>query len=104
MFLALRMAAFMHVMDLLLSCVLLTIGWMKEANPVAAAIDENGGLAGLVAFKMFFVIAAVAVIVRAVDRCPRLARVACAVTLGSGTLAVAMLLTVVAAWMTVGSS
>ena len=98
---ALRMAALMHVTDLVISCVLLTIGWMQEANPLAALIYNHGGLAGLVAFKMFFVIAAIWIIRDAVDQAPKLARLACGVTLVSGTLAVAMLLTVISTWLTV---
>lgn len=43
--LALRTAALLHVVDLLLSCVLLSMGWMQEANPLAAMIYEYGYLA-----------------------------------------------------------
>jgi len=95
---ALRVAALMHVLDLVFSGALLSVGWMQEANPLAAAVFEHGGLAGLVGFKMFFLIAAVAVISQALDHSPRLAGLACAVTLTSGALAVGMCILVVAAW------
>jgi hypothetical protein len=99
--LALRFAAMLHVMDLLLSCVLLSQGWMKEANPLAAAIYHYGGLASLIAFKMTMLIGAVIIITRAVHHAPRLARLACGVTLASGTLAVVMLMMIIAIWMNV---
>lgn len=102
--LALRLAALMHVTDLLLSCVLLSIGWMQEANPVANVIYHHGGLAGLVAFKMFFLILAVSVIANAVHQSPRLARFACGVTLASGMLAVGMLMTIISVWLSVDVS
>jgi hypothetical protein len=99
--LALRTAALLHVVDLLLSCVLLSMGWMQEANPLAAMIYEYGGLASLIAFKMSMLIGAVAIITHAVHHAPRLARFACGVTLASGTLAVLMLTMVISFWINV---
>ena len=67
MFALLRLAAVAHLLDLGLSCALLSAGWMQEANPVAATIYEQAGLAGLIGFKMTALIVAVAVITRAIE-------------------------------------
>jgi hypothetical protein len=100
---ALRAGAMLHVTDLSLSCLLLGLGWMKEANPLAAAIYEYGGLAGLIAFKMSLLIIAVRIITDARRHAPRLARFACGVTLASGGLAVVLLTMVISFWMNVPS-
>ena len=41
MFAWLRLAAMVHVLDLALSCVLLSLGWMQEANPLALASSRR---------------------------------------------------------------
>jgi hypothetical protein len=101
LFLLLRAAALMHVMDLGLSCLLLSAGLMKEANPIADAVYQSGGLAGLIAFKMFFLIAGVAVIGKAIERRSVLAGFAAAVVFASGAYAVAALMFVAGCWLPV---
>ena len=99
MFTLLRLAAVLHVMDLGLSCLLLSLGWMKEANPLAAIVYQQAGVAGLIGFKMTALIAAVAIISRAIERRSMLAGPATAITLASGALAVGMLVAVVNTWL-----
>lgn len=99
MWMSLRIAAAMHVLELVLSCVLLQLGWMEEANPIAAAVYAHTGTAGLVAFKMFFLICAVAAISKAIHQRSAIAAPATAMTLGTGVLAVAMLLLAAESWI-----
>jgi hypothetical protein len=97
----LRLAAVMHLLDLGLSCLLLSLGWMQEANPLAHAVFQSAGVAGLIGFKMTFLIAAVAVITRAIEEQSVLAAPATAITLGSGMFAVTTLCLVAGAWVSV---
>jgi hypothetical protein len=92
----LRIGAMMHVMDLALSCLLLSSGLMEEANPLAEAIYEHGGLPGLVAFKMFFLTAGVAILEQALERRSALAGWGAAITFAAGAYAVVMLVLVAA--------
>jgi hypothetical protein len=99
MFGMLRLAAVAHLMDLGLSCLLLSLGWMQEANPLAAVIYQTAGLAGLIGFKMTFLIAAVAVLSVAIERRSMLAFPATAFVLGAGVFAVTLLMLVMSAWL-----
>jgi hypothetical protein len=101
MFLLLRLAAAMHLLDLGLSCTFLSLGWMQEANPLAAIIYEQTGVAGLIGFKMTLLIAAVAAISLAIERRSVLAAPATAITLATGLLAVTMLVLVMNTWRSV---
>ena len=99
MFALLRLAAVTHLMDLGLSCLLLSLGWMQEANPIAAAVYQQTGLPGLIGFKMTALIAAVAVISKAIERRSVLAVPATAITLGAGVVAVTLLVVVMGTWL-----
>jgi hypothetical protein len=99
MFGMLRLAAFAHVLDLGLSCLLLSLGWMQEANPLAATVYQTAGVAGLIGFKMTFLIAAVAVLSVAIERRSMLAFPATAFVLGAGVFAVTMLMLVISSWI-----
>jgi hypothetical protein len=99
LFILLRAAAVMHVMDLGLSCLLLSADLMQEANPIADAVYQSGGVPGLIAFKMFFLIAGVAVIGKAIERQSALAGFAAAVVFAAGAYAVATLTMVIGLWL-----
>lgn len=99
LFILLRAAALMHVMDLGLSCALLSMGLMQEANPLADAVYQSGGLPGLIAFKMFFLINGVAVIGKAIEQKSSLAGFAAAIVFAAGAYAVAALMLVTGTWL-----
>ncbi len=99
----LRLAAAAHLLDLGLSCLLLSLGWMQEANPVAAVIYQQAGVAGLIGLKMTALIAAVAVITKAIECRSLLAAPAAAITLASGVFAVVTLMMVMSIWLPVAA-
>jgi hypothetical protein len=101
LFVILRAAALMHLLDLGLSCVLLSTDLMQEANPLADAVYQSGGFPGLIAFKMFFLIVGVAVIGHAIERRSSLAGIAAVIVFLAGAYAVTTLMFVVSAWLPV---
>jgi hypothetical protein len=96
-----RIAAYLHALDLWLSSLFLTLGWMQEANPIAAIIYGYAGVAGLVALKVGALTPAFLIAGRLVPVDARLADVVGLVMLASGMVATTMLLGVMGIWLMV---